>query len=80
MWRVYISGNALLPDKPSASEKCSALQQQLGQYQAEVDRRVRDTEERERRSLSRALLEERSWFCGFINAFSRVAVSTGHTD
>ena len=41
----------------------------------ETDRRIKETEERERRNLSRVLLEERSWFCGFITAFGKVLVS-----
>ena len=41
----------------------------------EADRRIKETEERERKNLSRVLLEERSWFCGFITAFGKVLVS-----
>ena len=41
----------------------------------ETDRYLKETEDRERKNLNRVLLEERSWFCGFVNAFSRVLVS-----
>ena len=41
----------------------------------ETDRYLKETEERERKNLNRVLLEERSWFCGFVTAYTRVLVS-----
>ncbi|CAI8009235.1 Protein MTSS 1 [Geodia barretti] len=65
-------------DKDKGSEKTTTLHQQLEHYHHETDRHLKETEDREKRNLNRVLLEERSWFCGFVNAFTRVLdVGTG---
>jgi hypothetical protein len=60
--------------RDKGSEKTTTLHQQLEHYHHETDRHLKETEDREKRNLNRVLLEERSWFCGFVNAFTRVLV------
>ena len=41
----------------------------------ETERRIQETQERERMNLNKVILEERKWYCGFVAAFSKSLVS-----
>ena len=42
----------------------------------ETERRIQETQERERMNLNKVILEERKWYCGFVAAFSKSLVSS----
>ena len=44
----------------------------------ETDRRIKETQDRERVNLNKVILEERKWYCGFVAAFSKSLVSRYH--
>ena len=42
----------------------------------ETERRIQETQERERMNLNKVILEEKKWYCGFVAAFSKSLVSS----
>lgn len=52
------------------------LNKSIINFVQETERRVRETQDRERSNLNKVILEERKWYCGFISAFSKSLVST----
>lgn len=65
---IFYPFTSLLPPLPPSFLLSSSSPQML-------DRRIKDSEERERHCLGRVLMEERTWYCGFVLAFSKIVVS-----
>ncbi|XP_064393382.1 uncharacterized protein LOC135340895 [Halichondria panicea] len=57
--------------KKDKTEKATLLKKQLDRQRLERERLLRETEEREKQQLNNAMLEERTWYCGFVAAYSK---------
>ena len=51
------------------------LTREMRKFLQETERKIKETQDRERSNLNKVILEERKWYCGFVAAFSKSLVS-----